>query len=70
MSNSMHQKGYYGMFSDKGNRAVHEIVELAAARCLSRAQVSAFLSCLATNKNCEEATDTCVVEAVYRALEF
>jgi hypothetical protein len=60
----------YAMFSDKGNAAVHGIVTLAAARCLSRAQVSKFLEVLATNKNSEEATDTAVIEAVNLALGF
>ena len=61
----------YGMFSDQGNLAVHEIVLAAQQQRLNQSEVYAALYSLARQRSdeCGEATDTEVRECVYRALK-
>jgi isocitrate lyase len=61
---------YYGMFTDAGNQAVHDIVEQARASDLTWLEVYQELCRLAEVKVFAEATDTMVREIVYGALGF
>ena len=59
---------YYGMFSDEGNAAVHEIVAVAYRINISWKVVMQMLEKLSRVKGFEEATDTAVRDAVWYAL--
>ena len=59
---------YYGMFSDEGNAAVHEIVAVAYRINISWQVVMQMLEKLSNVKGFEEATDTAVRDAVWYAL--
>jgi hypothetical protein len=59
---------YYGMFSDEGNAAVHEIVAVAYRINISWMVVMQMLEKLSRVKGFEEASDTAVREEVSNAL--
>jgi hypothetical protein len=59
---------YYGMFTDEGNRVVHEIVQNALQSATPWSEVYRELVGLAKLKNFSEATDTAVREEVYNAI--
>ena len=59
---------YYGMFTDEGNAAVHEIVAVAYRINISWQVVMQMLEKLSRVKGFEEATDTAVRDAVWYAL--
>ena len=59
---------YYGMFSDEGNAAVHEIVTVAYRINISWKVVMQMLEKLSRVKGFEEATDTAVRDEVWFAL--
>ena len=59
---------YYGMFSDEGNAAVHEIVAVAYRINISWKVVMQMLEKLSRVKGFEEASDTAVREEVSNAL--
>ena len=59
---------YYGMFTDEGNVAVHEIVAVAYRINISWQVVMQMLEKLSNVKGFEEATDTAVRDAVWYAL--
>ncbi len=61
---------YYEMFSDRGNAAVHAIVEDARAASLEWSDVEIMLFELSKNEDYAEASDTAVRDAVYIALGF
>jgi hypothetical protein len=59
----------YGMFTDAGNDAVAQVVELAKTTGISWNTVSAMLYAVADNNEVySEASDTAVREAVYLEL--
>ena len=60
----------YGMFSDRGNFLVDQIVNLALLLNSTWSEVNSDLEQLAKDPEFEEATDTAVREAVYSALGF
>ena len=60
----------YGMFSDRGNFHVEQIVNLALLLNSTWSEVNSDLEQLAKDPEFEEATDTAVREAVYSALGF
>lgn len=55
---------YYGMFTDEGNVAVHNIVTTAHLLDISWIEVLRMLEKLSKVKGFEEATDTAVREEV------
>ena len=59
---------YYEMFSDGGNAAVHEVVEIARLHEIPWNQVQRMLNDLSKIEIYSEASDTAVREAVYAAL--
>jgi Mn-dependent DtxR family transcriptional regulator len=59
---------YYGMFTDEGNAAVHEIVAVAYRINISWKIVMQMLEKLSNVKGFEEATDTAVRDEVWFAL--
>lgn len=59
---------YYGMFTDEGNTAVHEIVAVAYRIDISWMVVMQMLEKLSKVKGFEEAADTAVREEVSAAL--
>ena len=59
---------YYGMFTDEGNAAVHEIVAVAYRIDISWMVVMQMLEKLSRVKDFEEASDTAVREEVWVAL--
>ena len=59
---------YYGMFTDEGNAAVHEIVAVAYRIDISWMVVMQMLEKLSRVKGFEEASDTAVREEVSNAL--
>jgi hypothetical protein len=59
----------YGMFTDAGNDAVAQVVEMAKTTGISWNTVSAMLYAVADNNEVySEASDTAVREAVYLEL--
>lgn len=62
------QEIYYGMFTDAGNQAVHEIVKHARENQLAWLTVYQELCRLAEVQTFSEATDTMVREYVYSAV--
>ena len=60
----------YGMFSDRGNFMVDQIVNLALLLNSTWSEVNSDLEQLAKDPQFEEATDTAVREAVYSAVGF
>jgi len=61
---------YFGMFTDAGNHAVHEIVKHALENKLAWLEVYQDLCHLSKVKAFGEATDTMVREMVYDACGF
>ena len=59
---------YYGMFTDEGNAAVHEIVAVAYRINISWKVVMQMLEKLSKVKGFEEASDTMVRDEVWFAL--
>ena len=59
---------YYGMFTDEGNAAVHEIVAVAYRIDISWMVVMQMLEKLSRVKGFEEASDTAVRDEVSNAL--
>jgi hypothetical protein len=59
---------HYGMFTDAGNSAVDSIVEMARKHQLSWHTVHDMLEAICLEEAYEEATDTTVMEAVYKTL--
>jgi hypothetical protein len=59
---------HYGMFSDGGNAAVHEVVEIARLHKIPWKQVQRMLNDLSEIEIYSEASDTAVREEVYAAL--
>jgi hypothetical protein len=59
---------YYGMFTDEGNAAVHEIVAVAYRINITWRVVMQMLEKLSRVKGFEEATDTAVRDEVWFAL--
>jgi len=59
---------YYGMFTDEGNAAVHEIVAVAYRINIAWKFVMQMLEKLSNVKGFEEATDTAVRDEVWFAL--
>ncbi len=59
---------YYEMFTDRGNAAVHEIVEMARLVNMPWDRVQQILNDLSKIEIYSEASDTAVREAVYLAL--
>jgi len=59
---------YYEMFTDRGNAAVHEIVEVARSDKMTWNQVEEMLSNLSKIEEYAEATDTAVRDNVYVTL--
>ena len=59
---------YYGMFSDEGNAAVHEIVAVAYRINISWKVVMQMLEKLSKVKGFEEASDTAVRDEVWFAI--
>lgn len=59
---------YYEMFTDRGNAAVHEIVEMARLVNMPWDRVQQSLNDLSKIEIYSEASDTAVREAVYLAL--
>lgn len=59
---------YYGMFTDEGNTAVHEIVAVAYRIDISWMVVMQMLEKLSRVKGFEEASDTAVRDEVWFAL--
>ena len=55
---------YYGMFTDEGNAAIHEIVAVAYRINISWKVVMQMLEKLSRVKGFEEASDTAVREEV------
>jgi len=58
------------MFTDAGNDAVGSIVKLAINQNLSWTVVRGLLKALTQDERFEEANDTAVREAVYKACDF
>lgn len=65
MNEIVNSAPYYGMFTDSGNRVVHEIVLSAKENKLSWFEISEALSKLSEIKLYAEAQDTMVREIVY-----
>ena len=59
---------HYGMFTDEGNAAVHEIVAVAYRIDISWMVVMQMLEKLSRVKGFEEASDTAVRDEVWFAL--
>ncbi len=59
---------YYGMFTDEGNIAVHEIVQVAYRINIRWSVVMQMLNSLSRRKGFEEASDTAVRDEVWFAL--
>lgn len=59
---------YYGMFTDEGNIAVHEIVKVAYRINIRWSVVMQMLTSLSRRKGFEEASDTAVRDEVWFAL--
>ena len=59
---------HYGMFTDEGNAAVHEIVAVAYRITISWKVVMQMLEKLSRVKGFEEASDTAVRDEVWFAL--
>lgn len=59
---------YYSMFSDRGNAAVHEIVEIAREQGLKWGDIDLMLYRLSQYRMYSEAHDTAVRDAVWFAL--
>lgn len=60
---------YYAMFTDEGNKRVHQIVEFAMGKLMTFDQTVGLLEQLSRKAGFEEATDTAVRECVYVAME-
>ena len=60
---------HYGMFTEKGNSMIADIVLTAKAHNLDFDQVLDILYDISTLDGFEEATDTAVRESVFNALE-
>lgn len=59
---------YYGMFTEEGNIAVHEIVKVAYRINIRWSVVMQMLTSLSRRKGFEEASDTAVRDEVWFAL--
>jgi len=59
---------YYGMFTDEGNAAIHEIVAVAYRINIRWSVVMQMLNSLSRRKGFEEASDTAVRDEVWFAL--
>ena len=59
---------YYGMFSDRGNAKVHEIVVAAINEQMKWRDIELMLYALSKDREYAEAKDTGVREEVYFAL--
>jgi len=59
---------YYGMFTEEGNIAVHEIVKVAYRINIRWSVVMQMLNSLSRRKGFEEASDTAVRDEVWFAL--
>ena len=59
---------YYEMFTDRGNAAVHEIVEVARSDKMTWDQVEELLISLSKTEAYAEAIDTAVRDNVYYTL--
>ena len=59
---------YYEMFTDRGNAAVHEIVEVARSDKMTWDQVEELLISLSKTEEYAEAMDTAVRDNVYYTL--
>ena len=59
---------YYEMFTDRGNAAVHEIVEVARSDKMTWDEVEQLLNNLSKIEEYAEATDTAVRDNVYVTL--
>jgi len=60
----------YGMFTDAGNAVIGSIVDMARRHQLSWHTVHDILEAVSLEEAYEEATDTAVREAVYKACDF
>jgi len=58
----------YEMYTDRGNSAIHQIVEIARECNLTWENVNNLLIRLSRHNGYEEAADTAVRDAVYIAL--
>ena len=58
----------YGMFTEDGNKLVHQIVEFATGKLMTFEQADGLLTQLSRKAGFEEATDTEVRESVYLAM--
>lgn len=58
----------YGMFTEDGNKRVHQIVEFATGKLMTFEQADGLLTQLSRKAGFEEATDTEVRESVYLAM--
>ena len=58
----------YGMFTEAGDKRVHQIVEFATGKLMTFEQADGLLTQLALKAGFEEATDTEVRESVYLAM--
>ena len=61
---------YYGMFTDKGNYVIANLVDRARNDGMSWSDVQVELDRLGDNKETSEATDTDVREMVFAKLGF
>ena len=59
---------HYEMFTDRGNAAVHEIVEVARSDKMMWDEVEKLLNNLSENEEYAEAFDTAVRDNVYYTL--
>lgn len=60
----------YGMFTDAGNQAVADLIQVAKKLNMTWPEVYRALCKLSENDNFREATDTVVRECVYDACGF
>ena len=58
----------YGMFTEAGDKRVHQIVEFATGKLMTFEQTVGLLIQLSRKSGFEEATDTAVRESVYLAM--
>ena len=58
----------YGMFTEAGDKRVHQIVEFATGKLMTYNETIPLLYALSNKPGFEEATDTAVRESVYLAM--
>jgi len=58
----------YGMFTEAGDKRVHQIVEFATGKLMTYNETLPLLYALSNKPGFEEATDTAVRESVYLAM--